>query len=85
MRVISFSLWGDRSIYMEGALDNVDLARVLYPSWVCRFYCHIGVCKDIIKGVVDRGADIVMVDEDVGTGMLWRFGFWLIEVLIDLW
>jgi hypothetical protein len=41
-RIISYSLWGDSKFYCQGAIDNVGLARIYYPDWVCRFY----VAKD---------------------------------------
>ena len=41
-RIISYSLWGDSKFYCQGAIDNVGLAQIYYPDWVCRFY----VAKD---------------------------------------
>lgn len=42
MRYISFSLWiGDPVTapkYLVGAVENVKLAKTIYPDWVCRFY-----------------------------------------------
>lgn len=42
MRYISFSLWiGDPATapkYLIGAVENVKLAKEIYPDWVCRFY-----------------------------------------------
>ena len=37
MKVIAFSLWGDNPKYTLGALQNLSLAKLVYPDWVCRF------------------------------------------------
>ena len=41
-KVISFSLWGNNPIYTVGAIRNAELAQLIYPEWVCRYY--IGHC-----------------------------------------
>ena len=41
MKVISFSLWGDDKLYCQGAIENVELAKIHYPGWVCRFYVDV--------------------------------------------
>lgn len=38
MRYVSFSLWGSNPKYLVGAIENVKLAKEIYPDWVCRFY-----------------------------------------------
>lgn len=38
MKVISFALWGSDKKYLIGALRNVEIAKDIYPDWVCRFY-----------------------------------------------
>lgn len=42
-KVISFSVYGDKPIYLIGAEKNIEAAVEVYPDWICRFYCH----KDI--------------------------------------
>jgi len=37
-KIISFCLWGDTPLYTKGAIRNAELAKVIYPDWVCRFY-----------------------------------------------
>jgi len=37
-RVISFSLWGDNPKYVIGAIRNAELAKQIYPGWICVFY-----------------------------------------------
>jgi hypothetical protein len=38
MRVISFCLWGNGAKYNVGAIRNAELAREIYPGWICRFH-----------------------------------------------
>jgi hypothetical protein len=40
-KIISFSLYGDNTLYTEGALINLDYAKIAYPDWIFRFYCEI--------------------------------------------
>ena len=49
MKVISYSLWGDKPTYTVGAVKNADLAATLFPDWTCVFYCFSSVPKEIIQ------------------------------------
>ena len=42
-RIISFSLFGNNSKYIEPAVLNTQLAPVLFPGWTCRFYIYDSV------------------------------------------
>ena len=37
-KIISFSLFGNKDIYLIGALENAALVDSIYPGWVARFY-----------------------------------------------
>jgi hypothetical protein len=54
VKVISFSLWGDTPTYTVGAVRNADLAAILFPDWVCVFYCFQSVPQDIILQLQSR-------------------------------
>ena len=41
-RIISFCLFGDKTIYGEGAVQNAHLAKALFPGWACVFYVGDG-------------------------------------------
>ena len=75
MKVIAFSLWGDKPIYNAGAIANAKLALSLFPDWVCRFY----VGKNTDPFVIDelrRFNNVEVVDTGIhGTmkSMVWRF------------
>ena len=49
-KVISFSLWGDKSIYQVGSIRNAKMAKEFYPDFQCWFYVHVDtVPKDTIN------------------------------------
>jgi hypothetical protein len=75
-KIISFSLWGDKPIYTVGAISNTDLAKSIYPDWICRFYIHKqSVPEYVISELSKRdNVEIVYMPDDIGwSGMLWRF------------
>lgn len=37
-KIITFCLYGDNPVYQKGAEYNINLAKEIYPDWVCRFY-----------------------------------------------
>lgn len=74
-RIIAFSLWGQNPKYTVGALKNAELASVVYPGWLCRFYVAADTPVEIIQQL--RGMDHVEVvarEEPGGwRGSVWRF------------
>lgn len=73
--VIVFSLWGDDHACNEGAIENVEMAKHLYPSWTCRFYIDETVPAEVVRRLKTRGADVVTVgraDRGPHEGA-WRF------------
>ena len=72
MKIISFSLWGDKPMYVVGAIENVRLAQEIYPDWKCRFYADDTVPSDTLKQLNQMGQEIRMVN-DGSYGMFWRF------------
>ncbi len=72
MKIISFSLWGDKPMYTVGALENIKLAQEIYPDWKCRFYADNSVPIDTLRQIWQMGQEVVMVT-DGSYGMFWRF------------
>jgi len=73
--VIAFSLWGGNFRYLDTAVRNAELARVLYPGWRCRFYCDASV-PDFIRGqLLAAGADVHLMPAQrrLFEGLFWRF------------
>jgi len=74
MKIISFSLWGNKPYYLQGAIENVILQPKIYPNWICRFYYDETVPKDSIKRLNDLGAETIQMPiSDGNYGMFWRF------------
>lgn len=74
-RIISFSLWGNEPKYTIGAIKNADLAKEIYPGWVCRFYLGKSVPIKIIEELTNRENTEIYIMNELGnwTGMFWRF------------
>ena len=82
-KIISFSLWGNNSKYLTGALENIRLQKQLYPSWICRFYVHNSVPNLNIQQLKEVGAEIINKTGDLGEGMNRPGMFWRFEVIKD--
>jgi protein O-GlcNAc transferase len=61
-KVISYSLWGQNPKYLTGALRNADVAKDMYPDWICRFYCFQCVPSPTIAALESRdNVEIILV------------------------
>lgn len=67
-------------MYWIGALRNIELAKVYYPSWICRFYVDKNSKKDLIETLKGDNVEVVFVNPNVSNdnpyyhhGMFWRF------------
>jgi hypothetical protein len=74
-KIISFSLWGNNPKYTIGAIRNAEIAKELYPDWICRFYCGKSVPSDVLTTLKNmNNVEIIEMSEDGNwTGMFWRF------------
>jgi hypothetical protein len=77
MKVISFSLWGDKPIYLVGAIRNAKLAQNFYPDFECWFYVHEEtVPKETINKLEEfNNVKIIYKNGDLSKvkPMMWRF------------
>jgi len=75
MKLITFSLWGQNPKYLIGALRNAELAKTIYPDWICRFY--VGACVPLpILFQLEEMPNVQIVKKNqIGDwkGMFWRF------------
>ncbi len=73
--VISYSLWGRKTFYLDGAVENARLARVIYPGWVCRFYCDDSVPEQVLGELRRYGAKVLIMPRvsRAYEGLFWRF------------
>jgi len=79
-KLISFSLWGSNPKYTVGALRNAELAREIYPDWICKFF----VSKDVPTEVIDKlsSYDNVVISIKEGDAG-WESMFWRFETSYD--
>jgi len=72
--IIAFSLYGADPRYCETLIKNVETAKELYPSWVCRIYLDDTVPQHIWSRLQQVNAQLVdMTSEKEIPPTLWRF------------
>ena len=62
MKVISFSLWGNNTMYTHGVIENCKLAKSIYPDWIVWVYVDKTVPSDIITQIKIEGGTIIYMD-----------------------
>ena len=74
-KVIAFSLWGSDEKYTLGAIKNADLAKTIYPDWICRYYVGRSTPFAIVEELAKRDNTeiFLMSEEGDWTSMFWRF------------
>ncbi len=74
-KVIAFSLWGSDEKYTLGAIKNADLAKTIYPDWICRYYIGRSTPFSIVEELAKRNNTeiFLMSEEGDWTSMFWRF------------
>ncbi|MDD5202674.1 MAG: hypothetical protein PHH41_05975 [Sulfurimonas sp.] len=73
-KVIAFSLYGQKQMYQDGAIENSILVKKYYPDWECRFYVSQEISKDTIDKLISNGAKVIQkFREDEVDGTFWRF------------
>jgi protein O-GlcNAc transferase len=74
-KIISFSLYGSDNKYLRGALCNAELGKLIYPDWICRFYCGTSVPEHIVNQLksYDNTEVILMEENTPYSYMMWRF------------
>lgn len=73
-KVVSFSLWGTASEYVEGAIRALESARIYYPDWEYWFYVRSDVPKEHLEALRNLGAKIILIVYPQSfSGMVLRF------------
>ena len=75
MKLLAYSLWGAQPRYLVGAVRNAELARELYPGWICRFYVGTSVPLEVRSRLAAFDNTQVRLMDTPGDwrGLLWRF------------
>lgn len=73
-KVISFSVYGTKNVYLLGAERNIDIAKEIYPDWICRFYCSKDISNlENLKRFAEQGlCEVIVVDSPIFP-MYWRY------------
>jgi len=73
-KIISYSIWGNKPYYIQGALENIKLQKLYYPEWISRFYYDETSPIESMKEFHDAEVEIIkMPISDGNYGMFWRF------------
>jgi len=73
MKVVSFSLWGNKPMYNQGAIENAKLLRDIYPGWEAWFYIHSKTDNSVIKIIEEIDNCKIIIDDSKAYGMCLRF------------
>ena len=74
MNYISFSLYGNNKKYFTGAIANMNLIKLYYPSWQTVFYCDNNCPIEILSNLESLGARVITRQSNWHqNGMFWRF------------
>ena len=79
-KIISFCLWGDNLKYTVGASKNAELAKKIYPDWICRYYVGTCVKNQILFCLEEYDNVEIIVKEKSGN---WESMFWRFETTYD--
>lgn len=74
-KIISFSLYGWERKYTVGMLCNVELAKIIYPDWICRIYYGDSVNKYFIDEL-KKHENVELfrkIEKPNKSSMMWRF------------
>lgn len=77
VKIISYSLWGNKDIYCIGAIRNAELAKTMYKDWECWFYIHQPTVPQNIIDTLQKMDNVKIIYEEGDLGvckpMMWRF------------
>jgi hypothetical protein len=75
-KIISFSLYGTKEEHLIGMVCNVELAKIIYPDWICRIYYGQTV-PSIYVNKLQSYDNVEMFEMEEGPDklfqMMWRF------------
>lgn len=61
-KIISFCIFGNNILYHKGAEYNIELAKEIYPDWICRFYLF-QECFYLEDRLKSNNVEIIKVNE----------------------
>lgn len=85
MKVLSFSLFGDKPLYNVGIIKNIELAKKIYPDWICYVYYSDDVPVKTINTLKLHDNCRLFLEKRLNEydGLFWRFKpFWDPEIYV---
>jgi hypothetical protein len=73
MKIVSFSLWGNKPIYNYGAIENAKLLHKIYPGWEAWFYVNSKTDNNVIETIKAIDNCKIIFDDSKEYGMCLRF------------
>lgn len=75
LKVISYSLFGNEPMYLQGVMNNVKLWKKYYPDWEMWVYTDGSSDDSVLVDLEELGVNVIYVDEpnDGRSGTFWRF------------
>lgn len=74
MNIIGFCVYGSKSMYTHGMLENIKLAKKFYPNWKVWIYISSSVNLNTAREYKNAGADIFLIKQpDNGYFRLYRY------------
>lgn len=72
-KYVSFSLWGDKTLYTIGAIRNAELMKQIYPNWNMIVYYDANVPKHVLFELEKNGVELVPILNKTIHPLFWRF------------
>jgi len=70
--IIAMSVFGNKSVYINGCLANANIVLRFWPGWKLRVY-HQNLSPNIIRILVRSKCEVVRVGPSLIPGVFWRF------------
>lgn len=83
-KVISYSLYGSDPRYIDGAVENAKLIKLVYSGWLMRVYHDASVPVTVVQRLHGLGVEMVNMSGTLLNGMTWRF-LVASDPTIDFW
>lgn len=65
MNYIGMSLYGTNSLYSVGAIENAQLAHIIYPGWALKIYVGKEISDTIIDELICYGTQIQVMPHNI--------------------
>lgn len=59
-KIISFSLFGDKQYYIDGAIENAKMSSLIFPEWKCRFYVDKNIDISYVNQLKNLGSEVII-------------------------